>query len=41
LLASRDLLWVGTSAGVILTIPIPRLTAATTKLPTALPVIGQ
>ncbi|XP_013379625.1 rho guanine nucleotide exchange factor 17-like [Lingula anatina] len=31
LLACKDLLWVGTSAGVILTIPLPKITSSTTK----------
>jgi hypothetical protein len=29
LLVCKDLLWVGTSAGVILTIPIPKITSTT------------
>jgi Rho guanine nucleotide exchange factor 17 len=41
LLACHDLLWVGTSAGVILTIPIPHLTVATGKLPAIPTVIGK
>ena len=32
LLAFRDRLWVGTSAGVILTLPLPKLTLTSTKL---------
>lgn len=32
LLACKDLLWVGTSAGVILTLPLPHLTSNTTRL---------
>ncbi|XP_021921500.1 rho guanine nucleotide exchange factor 17 isoform X2 [Zootermopsis nevadensis] len=32
LLACKDLLWIGTSAGVILTMPLPHITPATTKL---------
>ncbi|CAG5120817.1 unnamed protein product, partial [Candidula unifasciata] len=31
LLVCKDLLWVGTSAGVILTIPIPRITSTSTR----------
>ncbi|CAC5403337.1 ARHGEF17 [Mytilus coruscus] len=31
LLICKDLLWVGTSAGVILTIPMPRITSTTTR----------
>ncbi|KAL4230318.1 Rho guanine nucleotide exchange factor (GEF) 17 [Mactra antiquata] len=31
LLVCKDLLWIGTSAGVILTIPMPRITSTTTK----------
>lgn len=31
LLICKDLLWVGTSAGVILTIPIPKITSTTTR----------
>ncbi|XP_067128079.1 rho guanine nucleotide exchange factor 17-like [Centruroides vittatus] len=34
LLACKDLLWVGTSAGVVLTLPLPHLTSTTTKLDT-------
>ncbi|PSN51853.1 hypothetical protein C0J52_04735 [Blattella germanica] len=32
ILACKDLLWIGTSAGVILTMPLPHITPATTKL---------
>jgi hypothetical protein len=32
LLACKDLLWIGTSAGVILTMPLPHIAPATTKL---------
>lgn len=32
LLASKELLWIGTSAGVILTLPVPHLTPNTSKL---------
>ncbi|GLG97565.1 JNK-interacting protein 3 [Gryllus bimaculatus] len=32
LLACKDLLWIGTSAGVILTMPLPHVSASTTKL---------
>ena len=31
LLVCKDLLWIGTSAGVILTVPIPRITSTSTK----------
>ncbi|XP_046669162.1 rho guanine nucleotide exchange factor 17-like isoform X2 [Homalodisca vitripennis] len=41
LLASQDLLWVGTSAGVILTMPLPHVSATTTKLSQALQVTGR
>ncbi|KAF4523303.1 hypothetical protein B566_EDAN009426, partial [Ephemera danica] len=40
LLACQDLLWVGTSAGVILTVPIPHLSSCTSKLPATPAVIG-
>lgn len=40
LLASRDMLWIGTSAGVILTMPLPHITANTVKISTPLPVTG-
>jgi hypothetical protein len=32
LLACKDLLWIGTSAGVLLTMPLPHITSSTTKL---------
>ncbi|XP_033116116.1 rho guanine nucleotide exchange factor 17-like [Anneissia japonica] len=32
LLICKDLLWVGTSAGVILTVPLPKITATTTSI---------
>ncbi|GFG38293.1 hypothetical protein Cfor_08933, partial [Coptotermes formosanus] len=35
LLACKDLLWIGTSAGVILTMPLPHIAPATTKLANA------
>jgi hypothetical protein len=31
-LACKDLLWIGTSAGVLLTMPLPHITSSTTKL---------
>ncbi|XP_024084629.1 rho guanine nucleotide exchange factor 17 isoform X2 [Cimex lectularius] len=34
LLACKDLLWIGTSAGVLLTMPLPHVTPTTTKLTT-------
>ncbi|XP_067663599.1 rho guanine nucleotide exchange factor 17-like [Haliotis asinina] len=37
LLICKDLLWVGTSAGVILTIPIPKITSTTTNGSLAIP----
>ncbi|RZF36300.1 hypothetical protein LSTR_LSTR006805 [Laodelphax striatellus] len=40
LLACRDLLWVGTSAGVILTMPLPHVSSAATKVSTSLNVAG-
>ncbi|XP_024217361.1 rho guanine nucleotide exchange factor 17 isoform X2 [Halyomorpha halys] len=40
LLASKELLWVGTSAGVILTLPLPHLSAATAKLAASPQVTG-
>lgn len=40
LLASRDLLWVGTSAGVLLTMPLPHITLTTTRLSNIPPVVG-
>ncbi|GFS12138.1 rho guanine nucleotide exchange factor 17 [Elysia marginata] len=39
LMVCKDLLWVGTSAGVILTIPIPRITSTTTRGSLAMPVV--
>lgn len=41
MLVCRDLLWVGTSAGVILTIPIPHLTSASSRLPAPPTVTGN
>lgn len=40
LLACKDLLWVGTSAGVLLTMPIPHITPSTSKLSCVPTVIG-
>lgn len=40
LLASRDLLWIGTSAGVLLTMPLPHITPTTTRLNNIPPVVG-
>lgn len=31
-MACKDLLWIGTSAGVLLTMPLPHITSSTTKL---------
>ncbi|ESP04423.1 hypothetical protein LOTGIDRAFT_170816 [Lottia gigantea] len=39
LLVCKDLLWVGTSAGVILTIPIPKITSTTTNGSLATPTV--
>jgi len=39
LLACRDRLWVGTSAGVILTLPLPKLTLTSTKATVSVPTI--
>ena len=39
LLVCKDLLWVGTSAGVILTIPIPKITSTTTHGALATPTV--
>ncbi|KAK7096810.1 rho guanine nucleotide exchange factor 17-like [Littorina saxatilis] len=39
LLVCKDLLWVGTSAGVILTIPIPKITSTTTNGALATPTV--
>jgi len=41
LLACKDLLWIGTSAGVILTMPLPHIAPATTKLANVPSVIGN
>lgn len=41
MLVCRDLLWVGTSAGVILTIPIPHLTTTSSRLPAPPTVTGN
>ncbi|KAG1681406.1 Rho guanine nucleotide exchange factor 17 [Nymphon striatum] len=38
LLTCKDLLWIGTSAGIILTLPLPHLTSSSTKI-TSLPTI--
>nr|XP_023013430.1 rho guanine nucleotide exchange factor 17 isoform X2 [Leptinotarsa decemlineata] len=38
LVTCKDLLWIGTSAGVLLTMPLPHLTSTTTKL-TAIPTV--
>lgn len=40
LLACKDLLWIGTSAGVLLTMPLPHIVPSTTKLTNIPPVIG-
>lgn len=40
LLAVKDMLWVGTSAGVILTLPLPPISQTTTKLQTIPPLTG-
>ncbi|KAL1131698.1 hypothetical protein AAG570_011311, partial [Ranatra chinensis] len=40
LLACKDLLWVGTSAGVILTMPLPQVLPTTSKITSALNVTG-
>ena len=40
LLAVKDMLWVGTSAGVIVTLIVPPVTATTTKLASAPPLTG-
>jgi len=39
LLACRDRLWVGTSAGVILTLPLPKLTLTSTKATVSAPTV--
>ncbi|XP_034939574.1 uncharacterized protein [Chelonus insularis] len=40
LLACNDILWIGTSAGVLLTVPIPHIKSSTQRLPQSPPVIG-
>ena len=40
LLAVKDMLWVGTSAGVIVTLTLPTITSTTTKLSTIPPLTG-
>lgn len=40
LLACKDLLWIGTSAGVVLTMAIPPVASSTTKLPNVPNVVG-
>jgi len=40
MLVCRDLLWVGTSAGVVLTIPTPHLTPTSSRLSSPPPVTG-
>ena len=40
LLAVKDMLWVGTSAGVILTLPLPAISQTTTKLTSLPPLTG-
>ncbi|XP_063914840.1 rho guanine nucleotide exchange factor 17-like isoform X2 [Zophobas morio] len=40
LLACKDLLWIGTSAGVLLTMPLPHITSTTTKLSNIPPITG-
>ncbi|KAK3925866.1 Rho guanine nucleotide exchange factor 17, partial [Frankliniella fusca] len=40
LLACKDLLWIGTSAGVILTMPLPHIAPATTRLTSTPNVLG-
>ena len=40
LLAVKDMLWVGTSAGVILTLPLPAISQTTTKLASLPPLTG-
>jgi len=39
LLACRDQLWVGTSAGVILTLPLPKLSLTSTKATVNVPTV--
>ena len=41
MLICKDLLWIGTSAGVILTLPLPHLTPQTSKLETPPVVTGM
>jgi len=41
MLVCRDLLWVGTSAGVVLTIPTPHLTPTSSRLSSPPPVTGN
>lgn len=41
LLACKDLLWIGTSAGVVLTMPIPHVAQSTTKLTNVPNVTGK
>ncbi|KAK0162159.1 hypothetical protein PV327_008520 [Microctonus hyperodae] len=40
LLSCNDLLWIGTSAGVLLTVPIPHIKSSTQRLPQPPPVSG-
>lgn len=40
LLACKDLLWVGTSAGVLLTLPLPHLTSSTSRLGSLPNIVG-
>lgn len=40
LLACKDLLWVGTSAGVLLTLPLPHLTSSTSRLGSPPNIVG-
>lgn len=40
LLACKDLLWIGTSAGVLLTMPLPHITSSTTKMNSIPCVVG-
>lgn len=41
LLACKELLWIGTSAGVILTMPLPIVKQDTTKITNISPPIGE
>ena len=41
LMAVKDMLWVGTSAGVIVTLNLPHITATTTKLQNTPPLAGK